>query len=85
MSKIAHIGSKLTNNSVIVGPGVPTVRVNGQIVSVLGDKVSDFDIMVTASPTVRAGGKGIVRFGDIDSSNHLVNQLVSPNVSANGS
>ena len=84
MPKIAHIGSILSNKSTITGPGCPTVRVNGQIVSVAGDSVSDRHNMVGGSPNVRAGGKPIIRLGDKDSRGYSVVSNVSPNVSANG-
>lgn len=65
---------------IIAGPGVPTVRVNGSIISVVGDSVTPHPpapgphfagpVMVGKSSTVRAGGKGVVRAGDLASCGH---------------
>jgi len=61
MPFVAFIGSELSDSSNITGPGVPTVLMNGNIVSILGDNCSDGGTMVTASSTVFAGGTPICR------------------------
>lgn len=55
----------------ILGPGVPSVVVNGSPVSVIGDAVAGHGdpphsapVMIAGSGTVIAGGIGIVRAGD---------------------
>jgi uncharacterized Zn-binding protein involved in type VI secretion len=55
----------------ILGPGVPSVVVNGSPVSIIGDAVAGHGdqphaspTMVAGSGTVIAGGIGIVRAGD---------------------
>lgn len=55
----------------ILGPGVPSVRVNGSVISVKGDAVAGHapgphagPVMVGSSTTVFAGGIGVVRAGD---------------------
>lgn len=63
----------------ISGPGCPTVFVNGSPISTLGDLVtphppgpphSPSPTMIQASTTVFAGGKGVVREGDLASCGH---------------
>ncbi len=56
---------------IIIGPGVPSVVVNGAAVSVKGDSVAPHGdnphasaTMVESSGTVIAGGIGVVRAGD---------------------
>lgn len=55
----------------ILGPGVPSVIVNGSPISVVGDSVAGHGdgphagpTMVGKSGSVIAGGKGVVRAGD---------------------
>lgn len=84
MPGCARIGSKFNNGAVILGPGVPAVTVNGIPVSVVGDKVSDKHTVSTGSQSVSAGGKAVVRKGDLDSGGHKVDSLVSNNVIING-
>jgi uncharacterized Zn-binding protein involved in type VI secretion len=55
----------------IVGPGIPSVVVNGAPVSVIGDAVAAHGLFAHAAPTmvggsgtVIAGGIGVVRAGD---------------------
>jgi uncharacterized Zn-binding protein involved in type VI secretion len=55
----------------ILGPGIPSVIVNGAPISIKGDAVAGHGlgehsgpIMVGSSSTVFAGGIGIVRAGD---------------------
>ncbi|PWU00805.1 MAG: type VI secretion protein [Bacteroidetes bacterium] len=81
--KVAFVGSKMSNGATIIGPGIPTVRVNGHPISVLGDKVSDGHTItqIIGNQTVRAGGKLIARFGDKDSKGHTIATNVSPNIS----
>jgi uncharacterized Zn-binding protein involved in type VI secretion len=83
MPNIAFIGSQLSDGKTITGPGIPSVRINGQVISVVGDNVSDGDTMVQGSPTVRAGGKPIVRLGDMDNGGSSVSDNVSTNISSN--
>lgn len=56
---------------IILGPGVPSVIVNGAPISVIGDAVTGHGsephagpVMVGGSGTVFAGGIGVVRAGD---------------------
>lgn len=56
---------------IILGPGVPSVVVNGSAISVKGDSVAGHGdnphaapTMVGGSGSVIAGGKGVVRAGD---------------------
>ena len=78
MPAAATIG-KSTAGGPIIGPGAPTVLVNGTPVSVLGDAVTPHGDSVHASAkivsssfTVLAQGKGIVRSGDSASCGHFV-------------
>jgi uncharacterized Zn-binding protein involved in type VI secretion len=55
----------------ILGPGVPSVIVNGAPISIIGDAVAGHGpsvhagpVMVEGSSTVFAGGIGVVRAGD---------------------
>jgi len=84
MTNCAHINSKLSNDSTISGPGVPSVLVNGIPISVVTDNVTDGDTIVEGSPTVFADGKSVVRLGDNDSENHTIDDIVSPDVFING-
>lgn len=64
----------------IIGPGVPSVKVNGAPASVIGDAVvphppvpsphSAGPTMVQGSSTVFIGGIGAVRVGDLASCGH---------------
>lgn len=56
---------------IILGPGVPSVVVNGSPISIIGDAVDGHGdgphaspTMVGGSSTVIAGGIGVVRAGD---------------------
>jgi len=56
---------------IITGPGVPSVIVNGAVISIIGDNVAGHGLgphagptMVGGSSTVVAGGIGVVRAGD---------------------
>lgn len=78
MPAAATIG-KSTAGGPIIGPGAPTVLVNGTPVSVLGDAVTPHGDgphaspkIVSSSTTVLAQGKGIVRSGDSASCGHSV-------------
>ena len=59
---IPHVGGP------IVGPGVPTVLINGMPAAVLGDIctcVGPPDTIVSGSATVMIGGKPAARMGDM--------------------
>lgn len=84
MPSSAYVGSKLTNDSTIIGPGVPAVTVNGLPSSKLGDSVSDGHTMVEGSATVLVSGQPMIRLGDKDSDGHSVSTNVSPDVFING-
>jgi len=78
MPAAATIG-KSTAGGPIIGPGAPTVLINGSPVSTLGDTVTPHGngphaaaTIITASVTVFAQGKGIVRAGDSASCGHPV-------------
>ena len=67
---------------VIIGPGVPSVKVNGAPISVVGDVVAahapwgrphpphDAPTMTGGSPSVKAGGKPVIRAGDVATCGH---------------
>jgi uncharacterized Zn-binding protein involved in type VI secretion len=67
---------------VITGPGVPSVKVNGAPISVVGDVVAahapwgrphpphDAPTMTGGSPSVKAGGKPVIRAGDTATCGH---------------
>lgn len=84
MPASAFVGSKLSNNSTITGPGSSDVLVNGLPASVVGDNVSDGHTMVQGSPDVLVNGKSMVRLGDKDSNGHSVSTNVSTNVFVDG-
>lgn len=77
MTGVSRVGLD-TAGSVIVGPGAPTVFVNGLPGSVIGDDVAPHGPpiphnsakMVTASTSVFIGGKPVVRAGDLASCGH---------------
>ena len=78
MSAAAIIGKSVAGG-VIIGPGAPTVLVNGSPVSTVGDAVTPHGEpphaaakIITSSKTVFAQGKGIVRAGDKASCGHSV-------------
>ena len=78
MSAAAIVGRSIAGG-VIIGPGAPTVLVNGSPVSTLGDAVTPHGEpphaaakIITSSKTVFAQGKGIVRAGDKASCGHSV-------------
>ena len=66
--------------STIIGPGCSTVFVNGQPISIKGDKVTPHSpintphmsgpVMIGSSSTVFAGGVAVVRAGDTASCGH---------------
>ncbi|WP_367391965.1 PAAR domain-containing protein [Lewinella sp. LCG006] len=61
MPPIPHVGGP------IVGPGIPTVLINGMPAAVLGDMctcVGPPDSIVKGSATVMIGGKPAARMGD---------------------
>ena len=85
MSAAAIVGKSVAGG-VIIGPGAPTVLVNGSPVSTLGDAVTPHGdpphssaTIIKSSTTVFAQGKGIVRVGDKASCGHSV-ASGSPNV-----
>ena len=85
MSAAAIIGKSVAGG-VIIGPGAPTVLVNGSAVSTLGDTVTPHGdpphssaTIISSSKTVLAQGIGIVRVGDKASCGHSVGRG-SPNV-----
>jgi len=70
MPGISRVGVDSAGGT-ILGPGVPSVVVNGAPVSVIGDSVAGHGdsphasaTMVGGSGTVIAGGIGVVRAGD---------------------
>lgn len=81
MPAVARVGVDTVNGGVITGPGAPSVLTNGSATSVLGDAVAPHApftpphltaTIVTASGTVNAEGKGVVRQGDSASCGHTV-------------
>lgn len=85
MPECAHLGSVLGSPAAtIVSPGIPTVKVNGQVISVLGDITSDSSTMVEGSSSVTAGGKPVCRKGDKNGKGKTVLSNVSPNVTVGG-
>lgn len=61
MPPIPHVGGP------IVGPGIPTVLINGMPAAVLGDMctcVGPPDSIIRGSATVMIGGKPAARMGD---------------------
>ena len=79
MPAVARVGVDTVGGGLITGPGAPSVKVNGSTVSVLGDAVAphgppphDAATITSASGTVNAEGKGVVRVGDTASCGHTV-------------
>lgn len=81
MAKAASLVNLDTAGGLIVGGGQNSVNADGKNISVKGDLVSSHDpcpdppshcaaTMLTASSSVNAGGKGIVRSGDIATCAH---------------
>jgi uncharacterized Zn-binding protein involved in type VI secretion len=74
-SPAARVGDLTTHGGVIIGPGVPTVFIDGRSAAVLGDQITcplvDGPVphvggpIVTASATVRIGGRAAARVGDL--------------------
>lgn len=79
MSGATRVGAD-SAGATITGPGVSSVKVNGSSISVIGDNVTPHSpidtphmaspVMVSASATVFAGGKPVVRAGDSASCGH---------------
>lgn len=72
MSAVARVGQDKTGN-IIIGPGAPSVFVDGKIVAVTGDKVVPYGTGCKSAPklgpgsnTVFAEGKPVCRQGDKD-------------------
>lgn len=70
MPGVSRVGVDAAGGT-ILGPGVPSVVVNGSPVSVIGDSVAGHGdaphaapTMTAGSGTVIAGGIGVVRAGD---------------------
>lgn len=88
MPGCAYIGSLLrvlpATPISVVGPGVPTVKVNGIPVSVLGDDTSDGGKMIEGSTNVTVNGKPICRLGDKNDKGRSIIANVSLNVTING-
>lgn len=90
MPAIARVGIDTVGGALITGPGEPSVKVNGATVSVLGDAVAphgppphDAATIIQASGTVKAGGIGVVRVGDLASCGDVV-ATGSPDTNAGG-
>ena len=76
---VVRVGDPTSHGGVIVGPGVPTVNIEGQPAAVLGDFAScplstGFvphvgGPIVTGSTTVLIGGKPAARAGDVNAEN----------------
>ena len=74
-SSAARVGDFTNHGGVIIGPGVPTVFIEGRSAAVLGDQISCPLVsgpvphvggpIVTASATVRIGGQPAARVGDL--------------------
>ncbi len=71
----------------INGPGVPSVKVNGAPISVIGDAVAGHGrrphsspTMSTGSPTVKAGGKPVCRAGDTATCGHATSGSSNVNI-----
>lgn len=76
---VARVGLDRAGPGVILGPGAPTVFVNGMPTSVIGDLVTPHGspphkqaVITTASPTVFANGKPVTRLGSIATCMHPV-------------
>ena len=76
---VARVGVDNVGGGLILGPGAPTIKVNGSTVSVLGDAVASHGsgphaaaTIITASGSVNAEGKAVVRVGDLASCGHTV-------------
>jgi len=79
MPAVARVGVETVGGGLITGPGAPSVKTNGSTTSVLGDSVAPHGsgphaaaTIITASGTVNAEGKGVVRVGDLASCGHTV-------------
>ena len=79
MPKVALVGVSTVGGGPITGPGAPSVKANGSIVSVLGDAVASHGsgphaaaTIITASGTVSAEGKAVARVGDLASCGHTI-------------
>lgn len=88
MPGISRVGVDSAGGT-ILGPGEPSVFVNGSPISIIGDAVASHGIaphaapvMVEGSSTVFAGGIGVVRQGDAASCGHTATG--SSNVFAGG-
>jgi uncharacterized Zn-binding protein involved in type VI secretion len=71
----------------INGPGVPSVKVNGAPISVVGDAVAGHGDpphrspkMSSGSPTVKAGGKPVCRAGDTATCGHATSGSSNVNI-----
>lgn len=85
MPECAYLSSILVSpTATIVAPGVPTVKVNGKVISVLQDNTSDGGKMVMGSSKVTAGGKPVCRKGDKNDKGKTVTSNVSSNVTVGG-
>ena len=76
-SPAARVGDMTDHGGSIIGPGVPSVRIEGQSAAVLGDQTTCPVVLpgpiphvggplMTASTTVFIGGKRAARAGDIN-------------------
>ncbi len=92
MPAIARVGVDTVNGGLITGPGATSVLTNGSATSLLGDAVAPHApftgahltaTIVTASGTVNAESKGVVRQGDSASCGHTVDSG-SPDANAGG-
>ena len=88
MPAVARVSIDLVGGAIIVGPGEVSVKVNGLVISVINDTVASHGsgphaaaTIVSASSTVFANGKAVVRVGDSASCGDLVS-TGSPNVFA---
>lgn len=74
MAKAARVGDPTSHPGAVSGPGVPTVKIGGQIAAAQGDQ-HICALAPTAGPhpatpfakgsaTVRIGGRGALRVGD---------------------
>jgi uncharacterized Zn-binding protein involved in type VI secretion len=74
-SPAARVSDLTSHGGVIVGPGVPTVVIEGRSAAGLGDQITCPLVtgpvphvggpIVTASATVRIGGRAAARVGDV--------------------
>lgn len=90
MPAIARVGIDNAGGGLILGPGAPTVRVNGAAAATLGDLIAPHGagphavaVIIGASLTVIGNSKRIARAGDLCSCGHTI-AGGSPNTNAGG-